>query len=287
MPPTEPIFQASHVKRLPVIACLTALLSFVLSGAVSAAPPVGAETCAECHQEETEAWQDSPHAHALNAQGHELGATCENCHGPYVEDHPATDVMQLAVDSSSCQECHTSTFQQWEQSIHAQNGVQCIGCHLSHSQEFRLSDEDLCAACHRERLDTAHGQADVSCIDCHLSATNPHEEVAPASAGEAGLGVPAASHDFTAVLAKDCVSCHGQDVHKADLAPVNYVPPSTDPAPDCRPEIIAKLEAAQRTNKSLQTMTPLSLGLGMGIGGMLGIIFMLILGYINQTRGRP
>ncbi len=282
MPPTKSVsFLSSAGKSLLFLVCL--LLIFALPARVEAAPPVGAEACAECHQEETEAWQDSPHAHAVDGQAHIVGATCEDCHGLYVEDHPEVDVMQLSVDSSACQECHTSTFQQWEQSIHAQNEVQCIGCHLSHSQEFRLSDEALCAACHRERLDTAHAQSDVSCIDCHLSSTNRHQEVELASASGTS-GVPAASHDFTAVLSKDCVSCHGQDVHREDMAQVSYVSSST--SPECQPEIIAKLEATERTNKSLQTMTPVSLGVGLGIGGMLGIIFMLILGCINQNRGQ-
>jgi nitrate/TMAO reductase-like tetraheme cytochrome c subunit len=284
MPQTEfSAYLGRTIKPLLFIGCLLLILVALPAG-VDAAPPVGAETCAECHIEETEAWQDSPHAHAVDAEAGVLGATCEDCHGLYVEDHPETDVMQLSVDSSACQDCHTSTFQQWGQSIHAQNGVQCIGCHLSHSQEFRLSDEALCAACHRERLDTAHAQSNVSCIDCHLSSTNRHQEVELASAGESSAGVPVASHDFTAVLSKDCMSCHGQDVHREDMAQVSYV--SSSASPECQPELIAKLEATERTNKSLQTMTPISLGVGIGIGGMLGIIFMLVVGYINQNRGQ-
>jgi hypothetical protein len=276
--------QGRLIRQLLLIGCLFGLLSFILPASVMAAPPApaGAEKCAECHTEETEAWQNSEHASAVDDQTGALGATCEGCHGSYVEGHPETDVMQLTVDSSVCHDCHTSTFEQWEKSIHAQNDVQCIGCHLSHSQEFRLSDEALCAACHRERLDTAHGQADVSCIDCHLSSTDPHKEVTLVKAMESGSDIPAASHDFTAVLSKDCVNCHGQDVHREDMARVSNVrSPAT---PECQPELIAKLEATQRTNKSLQTMTPISLGLGIGIGGMLGIIFMLIVGYINQNR---
>ena len=52
--------------------------------------------------------------------------------------------------------------------------------------------------------------------------------------------------------------------------------------PDCEPAIIAKLETTEQTNKSLMTMAPVSLGLGIGIGGMLGIVFVLVLCYINQ-----
>lgn len=184
--------------------------------------------------------------------------------------------MQLSVDSSVCEDCHANTFRQWQDSIHAQNGVQCIGCHQSHSQELRVSDDGLCASCHRDHLGTVHGRSDVSCIDCHLSSTSV-QELAFVSAGEASVTVPAASHDFTRVLSTDCVGCHGEDVHQQDVSRV-----STLESPACGPELIAKLENAQRTNRSLMTITPVSLGLGMGIGGMLGIIFMLVIGYINQ-----
>ena len=184
--------------------------------------------------------------------------------------------MQLTIDSSACEQCHAGTFGQWTDSIHAQNGVQCIGCHLSHSQEFRVSDDGLCASCHRDRLNTVHSRSDVSCIDCHLSSTSARD-MAFVSAGESGVGVPAASHDFTGVLAKDCVGCHGEEVHQQGISRISAVD-----GPDCEPEIIAKLETTQQTNKSLMTMTPVSLGLGMGVGGMLGVIFMLVIGYISQ-----
>ena len=212
-----------------------------------------------------------------------MGATCEDCHGPYVEDHPEAGVMQLTIDSSACKKCHASTFKQWQESIHAQNGVQCIGCHLSHSQSFRVSDDKLCASCHRERLDTAHGQADVSCIDCHLSPTNSHQEVSLVSSrgGEGETSIPAPDHDFTAVMSKDCVNCHGQEVHREDLQVAN-VRSVSNVSCEPEPELIAKLENAEQTNQSLMTMTPVSLGLGIGIGGMLGVIFMLVIGYINQ-----
>ena len=78
-------------------------------------------------------------------------------------------------------------------------------------------------------------------------------------------------------MAKDCVGCHGEDVHQQDVSQA-----STLDGPDCGPEIIAKLENVEQTNKSLMTITPASLGLGMGIGGMLGVIFMLVIGYISQ-----
>jgi hypothetical protein len=281
MPQPKSSTRSSTIWQLILVSSLVVLFCFMLPAGAYAAPPspAGAEICAKCHADETDAWHNSPHAKAVDSEGDALGATCEDCHGSYVADHPEADVMQLTIDSSACKKCHISTFRQWEGSIHAQNGVQCIGCHLSHSQEFRISDEQLCASCHREHLDTAHGQSGVSCIDCHLSATNRHE-VAFISTDEGEVSIPAPSHDFTAVLSKDCVNCHGQDVHQENIARVANVQSSAKA--ECEPELVAKLESTQQENQSLMTMTPVSLGLGIGIGGMLGVIFMLVIGYINQ-----
>ncbi len=273
------------IRRLVLISGLIVLLFLLLPVATLAAPPppIGAEKCAECHSEETGAWQDSPHANAVGNEEGVPGATCEACHGAYVEDHPEAGVMQLTVDSSICEDCHASTFGQWRDSIHAQAGVQCIGCHLSHSQGFRLSDEALCASCHRDWLDTVHGELDVGCIDCHVASTASHEIVL-ASSDESSNVITAPSHDFTASLSRDCVKCHGEEIHKEDMAATTNVRALV--TPECEPKLVAKLETVEQTNRSLQTMTPVSLGLGMGIGGMLGIIFMLVINYINQGRGR-
>jgi hypothetical protein len=55
---------------------------------------------------------------------------------------------------------------------------------------------------------------------------------------------------------------------------------------DRAPELVAELEAAEQTNQSLRVMTLVSLGLGIGIGGMMGIIFMLVVGYVVQGRAK-
>lgn len=261
---------------------LVGLQAAVLPFQTAAAPPVpaGAEKCAECHAEETAAWQVSPHARAVNQA--KPGAACEDCHGLYVAGHPDEGVMQLRVDSSICQECHANTFRQWENSMHAQAGVQCIGCHLSHSQQFRLTDQALCSSCHRERSEdfqyTAHGINNVACIDCHLSP-------AMAVSGKDGP-ITAPRHDFVSVSSLECTGCHGRDVHTGL--------PKEEPITNARmlsiaesiPALTSKLEMVENENRSLQLMAPVAFGLGMGIGGMMGIIFALIVGYIYQ-KNRP
>lgn len=276
-------YPGSMIKPLILLGCLLLVLA-ALPPAVKAAPPVGVETCAKCHLEETETWRDSPHANAVDDQAHRIGAVCEDCHGPYVEDHPDAGLMKLTMDSSVCVDCHTQTFGQWENSMHAQAGVQCISCHMSHSQEARLTDQNLCASCHRSRVDTAHTQAGIECIECHLaSAVASNGDFN--SAGQLKATSASASHDFTSVMTQDCLNCHGQEVHQ-DASPETLAVSAIN-EPDCDKTLATRLDEAKQSNQSLRTMAPVSLGLGMGIGGMLGVIFMLVIGYINQRVTKP
>lgn len=308
--------------------CLIVLLALFLPATALAGPPEpdyeGPEKCAECHSAETEAWQDSPHAKAMNTIDHSLqlacgeempsiecdclgchttdfdpvegtyafgGVTCEACHGPYVEDHPKSGIMQLDVDSSVCSDCHVDTYAQWEDSLHAQAGVQCIGCHLSHSQDFRLTDETLCGACHRDQIEdfahTSHNVEGVTCTDCHLSSVSTHETT-PLASADTFITHEAPNHQFTVVSSQACVGCHGQAIHKEIHAVADDQVTNVQllAMADQAPELATRLKTAEQSNKSLQVMTVVSLGLGTGIGGMLGIVFMLVVGYISQGRAK-
>jgi hypothetical protein len=285
----------------------------------------GAEKCVQCHPAETAAWKNSPHARAMkpidgpnrtdcqpgtpgctcltchttdfNARDGTFtyqGVACEACHGPYTEGHPGDGAMQLKVDSSVCKDCHAQTFQQWSDSLHAGAGVQCIGCHAAHSQDMRLTDATLCGACHQQQLQdfshTTHNKANVKCSDCHLSSVGPALAAAPAMAAEmGGKGVP--SHRFTSVPSDVCANCHQNTIHQPVTA-------STAPAPDqvaqqpasstsaAGAELTDKLAAAEQAGRFLKTMSFVTLGLGLGIGGMLGIVFMLVVGYFGRRGGQ-
>lgn len=320
----------SVIGRLLLIGLLVGLLGFLLTGMALAAPPEpdyeGPEKCAECHSTEAEAWQKSPHARALTDIDQSLqsactegadsadctcltchttdfspaeqtyaygGVSCEACHGPYVEDHPKNGVMQLDVDSSVCRNCHDDTYQDWKASSHGQVGVQCIGCHLSHSQDFRLTDEELCGACHRDHLEdfahNAHSAEGITCVDCHMSAApapSGDDSLALASAGfSLGRG-PTPSHSFT-VASESCVNCHKQTIHEEDLPALNQAENvHMLNMADRAVELDTELKATKETNKSLQGAIFIALGLGLGIGGWVGICFMLVLGYIVQGRAK-
>jgi hypothetical protein len=53
---------------------------------------------------------------------------------------------------------------------------------------------------------------------------------------------------------------------------------------DQMPALVSQLEVAEQEHRARITMTQIALGLGAGIGGVLGIIFVLAVGYVSQRR---
>ena len=299
-----------------LIACAGLLLALCWASPSLAAPPhldEGPETCTLCHQAEVQAWQNSSHAGAASVIDHEIdwacpetdqddctcldchssdfdplvsdveqaGVTCQACHGPYVKGHPDNGVMRLDVDSSVCSDCHIDTHADWQASAHGKAGVQCIGCHRAHPQDLRLANQYLCASCHREGLQdpghVAHDAEGIDCVDCHVS---PATSMASAS-GTAGAHV-ALSHQFV-VNTEVCAECHGSTFHEDDkVAAAVLMASSQQPVEASGRE--KPSPSAEVSRRWIQGATLTALGLGMGIGGMMGIGFVLIVAYLSQRQ---
>lgn len=243
------------------------------------------EPCSSCHSDETHAWGQSPHANIDPSASAGVGASCIDCHGEYDRGHPDTAVSPLAVDSSMCQDCHAGTFDQWQHSIHAENGVQCIGCHVSHSQSLRLTDEELCASCHRDALGDSLHQAhwEAACTNCHM----PESQVtgAVASRGDLALGV-VPDHDFVSVSARNCLNCHSDDVKaEANASTAATLRTALHEESARVSNLASELRGVEHTNRSLLTLSVANLGFGIGIGGIMGIAFMLVVAYFGIGRG--
>lgn len=259
------------------------------AGAVDAANAVVAQVeddeevkpCTSCHEDEADSWMASTHALTTDPDTGLAVAQCTSCHGDYVRGHPDEALTPLIVDSSSCRDCHAGTFAQWDESIHGSEGVQCISCHQPHSQEMRLTDEGQCTACHQESLDdpmhTAHWEAEAACTDCHMATLEPSAALALAHAdGEALASVlPTTNHDFVSVSAANCLSCHAEDVTLTQ--PTAYVQAVTTNRETslALSDAKAELASAHQTNRSLTIFSLANLGFGLGIGSILGIVFMV------------
>lgn len=239
------------------------------------------QPCAECHEVENEAWHLSPHATIIDPVTNTEGATCVDCHGEYVEEHPRADMMTLAVDSAICADCHEETFTQWEGSTHAEAEVQCISCHLSHSQELRLTDEALCVSCHQQPIQdefhTAHWTEDVTCSACHLPGQTMHNALA---SQELTTGMLTPNHDFVTVAADSCLDCHREDVQQISWA--NGATPSQATANTA--VLTTELQSAENRLYTMGILTPVVLGIGVSLGGFLGIVFMLFAGRYDAKK---
>lgn len=264
------------------IACLTGWTTSNLFAQSAALDET--ESCVSCHEEEGMAWEDSPHGSVPpESSGESGGASCVDCHGEYIKGHPAEGPMSLSVDSSSCQGCHAETFSQWENTHHAGEGVQCISCHRPHSQALRLTDETLCQSCHRESLDdsfhTAHWQAEATCISCHM-ADLPNHSLANADA-TMGITMAAPTHDFVTVSSRNCLECHKGDVvmeqtgRKTQALPINDAATAGDTVRE------------RRWMRGIATLSVANLGFGLGIGGVLGIVFMLVAANYGFGKKKP
>lgn len=312
----QPKLTAGGARWAIVLAAVALFLLAAPAVSANQPSPVDPSTCALCHQEEVRDWHNSPHASAMDAlNGHEgltcqdasdpncdcltchttgfdaatpmpaAGVTCEACHGPLVTGHPESGEMPLDVDSSVCSDCHVDTHAEWQTTAHGEAGVQCIGCHKSHTQNLRLDDQKLCESCHSDRLldsgHSAHAQATIACIDCHTS---------PAvTAISLDGAMPSPSHEFSVDTAA-CESCHSDTFHadSTDAAAVSADwKPSFASTSQASAETAAALIVAETGNRQwLQGATALSFGLGIGVGGMAGIMFVLIAGFLLQRVGR-
>ena len=298
---------------------LVVLLLFVPGAAAAGLTEpayTGPEECAKCHVAEAAAWQAAPHASAQDsiAQALEVacsgpgpaqdcacltchttgydpaagtyaysGVVCEACHGPYVSDHPASGVMLLDTSSEPCQDCHANTHAEWLDSPHAEANVPCVGCHQSHSQELRVGESGLCVSCHREeRQDSvhlAHSSSGIECAKCHVPSDYPDD---PAELRVVALvsGSPTApEHGFRVSTSAACVGCHAAGGNP-DTVRASVVRAGELEAQATR--LAGELKEAREGNRSLQTLSLVTLGLGLGIGGVLGVMLALAAGYVLQ-----
>lgn len=246
--------------------------------------------CADCHEAENAAWQLSPHGMTIDPLTGHSGAMCTDCHGNYVEDHPRTGVMTLKVDSTVCADCHEETFTQWQGTTHAEADVGCTSCHLSHSQTLRLTDEALCVSCHKEpvadRFHTAHWVSEVACTGCHLTTPTQAAIASTDPASVVAMSIAAPSHDFVTVAAQECLDCHRSDVENATWLPNDAATAQAKLLVNAKraSTLATQLQATEGQVRALGIMTPVVLGIGLGVGGFLGIVFMLLLSYWGAKK---
>jgi hypothetical protein len=268
--------------------------------------------CQTCHPEEYADWQNTVHAKAAldpvfkeqfaksHNQGDCLkchttgfdkssgkfaweGVTCEACHGPYKQGHPAAQTMQLPMESTTCRVCHEAAFQEWEKSSHAQQKIECFDCHRSHTQGLRTGGaETLCAACHNNQQTqlkhSIHGIGGVDCGNCHMA---KEQKNTAGGASTAGAEIEAKSHSFS-VPTDVCNRCHSNTIHPigglstisrpaAELRSVGDAAPAMTEA-DREAELQAQISDLQNRLGALRDAGVISMGLALAFGGFCGLL---------------
>lgn len=221
------------------------LTAFLISAApLSRSEYSGTDTCAACHEDIYEEFNNSIHSKAYSNEafqksweehqknpdclachttGHkkgtaeyaEAGVNCEACHGAMSEGHPDTAKMPIPAGPEMCQNCHKKTFQEWQLSKHAEKNIRCYDCHQVHAQGLRAGGGDqLCGSCHENRLTdfahSTHHMEGLKCSTCHMPDYKSH--------GSMIEGTGASAHTLS-VGAEVCSRCHEDMVHKSAAIP--------------------------------------------------------------------
>lgn len=231
------------LKKLVVIISFVGLMAFVAVTASEAMPLTQTplpDDCQECHESIQIHWEESAHGQALVNESFQVawqeegspdeclachttgydaatgmyqaaGITCEACHAldPNSTHHPE-QMMPVDRSSQACGSCHLDTHEEWQTSMHADEGLTCVRCHNPHTTELKAdSVQELCMACHNEESYfysfTGHAAEGLLCTDCHLRVTEME-----------GEGHGAHEHTFGLDLAT-CNECHDQEMHSPEM----------------------------------------------------------------------
>jgi DmsE family decaheme c-type cytochrome len=183
----------------------------------------GADTCLNCHEEETATYSSSAifkgkHAHRGDKRSPfgAGGLQCEACHGPGGEHASRGSKKKLTINSfkadsylsveqrnGACLTCHEGTSRTaWHASAHERGQVACTDCHKMHVERdpmlSKASQPQVCETCHKQQRADFHKtsahpvrQGLMSCSDCH----SPHGSSAPAMLAQPTLN-------------QTCFTCH-------------------------------------------------------------------------------
>lgn len=123
-------------------------------------------SCGTCHTDPRfgiKDWEGSTH--------YQLGMDCTTCHDPHNASLKVTvNLKNPTVNDASqlCVSCHKETSMKFPYSVHSQQGVTCIDCHLEHLEDptdvHKVADHSFkasintCNSCHAEQMH-ANGEA--------------------------------------------------------------------------------------------------------------------------------
>ena len=183
----------------------------------------GADTCLECHNEDSASYAKAAifktrHAQRANPRSPfgAGGLQCEACHGPgarhavkgnvkAINSFKRDAILPVAARNLVCLSCHQGEARTgWHASAHERSQVACTDCHKVHAEHdavlARATEPEVCMACHKQQRADFHKPSThpvrfgkMGCSDCHSA----HGSTSPAM-----LVKP--------TLNQTCFSCHAE-----------------------------------------------------------------------------
>lgn len=175
---------------------------------------LGAEVCADCHQDKIQTMQKSPHGQNTDPRSPFGKHGCETCHGPGMMHFETEGNCIISMTgrygepilqrNGICLECHQGGDQlHWFSSAHEAEDLVCVSCHSIHKPNDvidRTSQTEVCFKCHKDiRSETLRAsthpirELKLVCSDCH----NPHGSAGPSALKQSSIN-------------ENCYNCHAE-----------------------------------------------------------------------------
>ena len=192
--------------------------------------------------------------------------------------------MTLDVDSSVCNECHEETAAQWHDTTHAQAERPMHrlpqGALADAAPDRRRALRHLPQGPGAGRVPHAHtGIGAVSCVECHMAAPGtPAVPIPPWRRWQRPSTISSTSRRSSAWTVTRKKSS------PAPLAAATQLAAATPSQTENTTPLAADLDTATQRNQFLLLLGPVLLGVGVGGGGILGIVFMLVAGRLESRK---
>ncbi|MDH3215863.1 MAG: hypothetical protein OEN01_06160 [Candidatus Krumholzibacteria bacterium] len=201
--------RSRHVvfSSVAILCCLYFFIPFVThdSNLAAQSPARESEVCLDCHEDMRDRLMGTPHLMATT-DTEDAVVACSDCHAgderhweEDAEEYPRMNPSKLSATAAMqvCSGCHVQSHQQnmQERNAHAQNEINCSGCHEIHVAEnaatphggyqyavtqftglLKKNEVDLCLDCHIDvrgqfAKPYRHPVNDgiVKCSECHMT----------------------------------------------------------------------------------------------------------------------